>query len=92
MIAFAIFTRGCADPASTSEDAGSAAPDASTGDVGDGGPGAEDAGAIVDAEADATAEAPPLAQKCPADMVRVARRFCVDRFEAMLVDAATALP
>ena len=29
---------------------------------------------------------------CPFDMVRVARRFCVDRFEASLVDHHTGLP
>ena len=44
-------------------------------DAGDGGPGAE--------------VPPPPERRCPADMVRVAKRFCVDRFEAVLLDVAT---
>ncbi|WP_437676268.1 SUMF1/EgtB/PvdO family nonheme iron enzyme [Sorangium sp. So ce131] len=40
--------------------------------------------------AEAPALAPPGAPACPADMVAVAGgRFCIDRFEAMLVDGAT---
>jgi sulfatase modifying factor 1 len=50
--------------------------DAGAGDAGD-------AGAAT--QPSATASAPPE-RRCPADMVRVARRFCVDRFEAVLVD------
>ncbi|WP_437288064.1 hypothetical protein [Sorangium sp. So ce406] len=39
---------------------------------------------------EAPAPAPPGAPACPADMVAVdGGRFCVDRFEAMLVDGAT---
>jgi hypothetical protein len=37
-----------------------------------------------------TAAAPPRA--CPPDMVWVASRFCVDRFEDMVVDARTGTP
>lgn len=61
------------------------------GDAGDAGDGtnAGDAGAAT--QPSATASAPPE-RRCPADMVRVARRFCVDRFEAVLVDAASGLP
>ncbi|WP_438026294.1 hypothetical protein [Sorangium sp. So ce233] len=39
---------------------------------------------------EAPAPAPPGAPACPADMVAVdGGRFCIDRFEAMLVDGAT---
>lgn len=65
-----------AGPASAPTGAG---PD-DAGDAGDAG--ADDAG-------DDAAVAPPPEKRCPAEMVRVARRFCVDRFEAMLVDAVT---
>ncbi|XXX77049.1 hypothetical protein WMF30_56310 [Sorangium sp. So ce134] len=42
------------------------------------------------APAEALAPAPPSAPACPADMVAVeGGRFCIDRFEAMLVDGAT---
>ena len=42
-------------------------------------------------EADADADAAPseAEHRCRHDMVRVARRYCVDRFEAVLVDVAT---
>ena len=71
--------RGCAPAPGTdagpSEDAGpDGAEDA-----------ADDAEAPEGAEADGAAEVP----SCPPDMVRVARRFCVDRYEASLVDAAS---
>ncbi|MGK3994196.1 hypothetical protein [Sorangium sp. So ce1024] len=35
--------------------------------------------------------APPAEPRCPPEMVRVARRFCVDRYEAVLLDKATGL-
>ncbi len=71
----------------------------------DAGEGSADAGLVADAAADGgepgdAGESPdggpspgpttprPV-QRCPAEMVRVARRFCVDRFEAVLLDAAT---
>jgi hypothetical protein len=34
----------------------------------------------------------PSPRVCPPDMVSVAGRFCVDRFEAMIVDAGTGAP
>lgn len=84
---------GCKDHAPTS----GAQPDA--------GEESKDAGLVADAAADGgepgdAGESPdggpspePTAtrpvQRCPAEMVRVARRFCVDRFEAVLLDAAT---
>jgi hypothetical protein len=36
--------------------------------------------------------APAPAPVCPADMVSIAGRFCVDRFEAMIADASTLDP
>ncbi|WP_199693922.1 hypothetical protein, partial [Sorangium cellulosum] len=35
--------------------------------------------------------APPAEPRCPPEMVRVARRFCVDRYEAVLLDRETGL-
>lgn len=35
------------------------------------------------------AAAPTAGPRCPVDMVRVAKRYCVDRFEARLVDVAS---
>ncbi|WP_433936666.1 hypothetical protein AB3662_18525 [Sorangium cellulosum] len=66
--------------------------------------GAADAGA-TDADARAPEVAPPLVggpagprppaapaePRCPPEMVRVARRFCVDRYEAVLLDRETGL-
>lgn len=83
-IALTIAWCGCSDrPAEPTDDAGPPALDA--GDAG--APPIEDAGGALDA-GDAAA-APPPERRCPADMVRVARRFCIDRFEAALVDTAT---
>jgi sulfatase modifying factor 1 len=85
-IALAFAWYGCADPpVEPAPDAGEEA------GAGDRGSGEEDAGGALDAGGDAAAAAPVLApeRRCPADMVRVARRFCVDRFEAVLVDTAT---
>ncbi len=88
-IALAIACCGCAEsPPEPAPDAGIAAlDDAAASD--DGGPPAADAGAADDGGDDAAAAAPQPERRCPADMVRVARRYCVDRFEAVLVDAAT---
>ena len=71
-----------------------AAPDAGGPDAGaetDAGDLGADAGAEDGGDAGQSAEAPPPPpeRRCPADMVRVARRFCVDRFEAVLLDVAT---
>jgi hypothetical protein len=35
---------------------------------------------------------PPKPAACPFEMVSVGRRFCIDRFEAMLIDALTGEP
>jgi len=35
---------------------------------------------------------PALAPECPSDMVSVGGRYCIDRFESTLVDAATGYP
>src|SRR4029079_1863836 len=35
---------------------------------------------------------PALAPPCPGDMVSIAGRYCIDRFESTLVDAATGAP
>ncbi len=37
-------------------------------------------------------DAAPSTRACPPEMVRVAGRFCVDRYEATVVDAATGKP
>jgi hypothetical protein len=62
---------------------GGVPPDASD-DASPSGAGDLDGGGGATASASARPE-----PRCPADMVRVARRFCVDRFEGQLVDAAT---
>lgn len=92
-IALAAGGIGCdGSPPEPAPDAGSPSLDA--GAIDDGGDGglvdAGDAGEI-DAGPGAAAP-PPVERRCPADMVRVARRFCIDRFEAQLVDAATGQP
>ena len=69
-----------------------------------GAPTASRAGPTTEATAEpttSTAPAPTVApsearavepeRRCPLDMVRVARRFCVDRYEAMLVEKGTDL-
>jgi hypothetical protein len=45
----------------------------------------ESAGGDVDATPDAPPDA-PVARRCPRDMVDIAGRFCIDRYEATLVD------
>jgi hypothetical protein len=65
----------------------------------DAGDGAEDAASDsgADAAEDAPADAAPDAEdasvesdlRCPHDMVRVARRYCVDRYEGVIVDTET---
>ncbi|MBI4703698.1 MAG: hypothetical protein HY744_21515 [Deltaproteobacteria bacterium] len=70
--------RGCGEPAER-PDAGRQAPADAT---------AGDAAALAPAP-DGAALPPPRVHpepRCPPDMVRVARRFCVDRYEATLVD------
>lgn len=55
----------------------------------------EDAGDAGDAGEDASAAkapAPLPERRCPPEMVRVAHRFCVDRYEAVLVDVASGQP
>jgi formylglycine-generating enzyme len=62
------------------------APDAAPADAADDGPAADAPDAAPDAAEDA---APEVELRCPHDMVRVARRYCVDRFEGVIVDSET---
>ncbi len=73
----------------------SAPPEPAATDAGADGGSATDA-APLDAADAPVIESEPLApppvveeKRCPPEMVRVARRFCVDRYEAMLLDATT---
>ncbi|WP_437986875.1 hypothetical protein [Sorangium sp. So ce117] len=83
--------RGAADAGPSGVDAGPSGVDA--------GPSAADAGAgapdvappLVGAPPGPRALAPPVEPRCPPEMVRVARRFCVDRYEAVLLDKETGL-
>ncbi|WP_437820020.1 hypothetical protein [Sorangium sp. So ce1078] len=65
--------------------------------AGDAGAGAADAGAgevappLLGAPPGPRAPAPVAEPRCPPEMVRVARRFCVDRYEAVLLDRETGL-
>ncbi|HTN89524.1 MAG TPA: hypothetical protein VL242_37865 [Sorangium sp.] len=56
----------------------------------DAGP-AEAAPPLVGGPAGPRPPAPPVEPRCPPEMVRVARRFCVDRYEAVLLDKETGL-
>ncbi|AKT40023.1 hypothetical protein [Chondromyces crocatus] len=76
----------CAPGAELGEDAGADAVDAAEVDAAE----REDA-PLDDAgfAEDLLPPPPPPERRCPPEMVRVARSFCVDRFEASLVDVET---
>jgi hypothetical protein len=83
---------GCGGPSAPTTDAGALADagDASTAPSEDAGAdGAAEAGAELPA---ADAGADDLEPTCPREMVRVAHRFCIDRYEAGIVDADTGRP
>ncbi|WP_437580899.1 hypothetical protein [Sorangium sp. So ce887] len=88
----------CAALAGCRSERESGATDAGAGAV-DAGAGATDAGAgavevappLVGALPGPRAPAPPAEPRCPPEMVRVERRFCVDRYEAVLLDRETGL-
>ncbi|MGK3982970.1 hypothetical protein WME99_08015 [Sorangium sp. So ce136] len=75
---------GAADAGADATDAGAGAAAA------DAGP-AEAAPPLVGGPAGPRPPAPPVEPRCPPEMVRVARRFCVDRYEAVLLDRETGL-
>lgn len=52
-------------------------------------PAAQGGAPILVSAAPGAPGAPAASPACPGDMVSIAGRFCVDRFEAMIVDAAT---
>ena len=84
LAALTLFAASCADRG-PHDTPGASTSDATVDlDAGDPTAATDAADAASDAEA-----APPPERRCPADMVRVARRFCVDRFEAVLLDAAS---
>ncbi|WP_437593682.1 hypothetical protein [Sorangium sp. So ce1000] len=76
--------RGAADAGPSAADDEAGAADAGAGAV-------EVAPPLVGAPPRPRALAPPAEPRCPPEMVRVARRFCVDRYEAVLLDKETGL-
>ncbi|WP_159397131.1 hypothetical protein [Sorangium cellulosum] len=82
---------GAADAGASAADAGAGASDAGAVEAAPPMIGAPRAPRAPWPPAEATGPAPPAEPRCPPEMVRVARRFCVDRYEAVLLDKETGL-
>ncbi|MCC6523080.1 MAG: SUMF1/EgtB/PvdO family nonheme iron enzyme [Polyangiaceae bacterium] len=92
LVGLAALGSGCRDDAragptaAASSGAAAGEPSAEPSSTGEAGP--ADAGLDAAPPEDA-APPPPPERRCPLDMVRVDRRYCVDRYEAMLVAKGT---